>query len=144
MVEPAIGITAAAIATLRPLFANFLTFTSKRFANDSESSFTATVSTKDRPSGDSRPRLSKGSGQEYSAEFAEMLGLEKFGVTTTVTARKPPTWREKRRAKREMQRLGEGKEGDSESQVELNYVKADEVPEWSISVQRTMSVQIDG
>jgi hypothetical protein len=144
MVEPAIGITAAAIATLRPLFKNFLNFTTKRFAYDEETSFSEST----RPSGDSRPKMRKSisSGQSYTPEFAEMLGLSKFGVTTTVTAQKPPGWREKRRIARAEK---ERQIGDAESQTELYFVKGREdeipdVPQWNIGIQRTTTVVIDG
>jgi hypothetical protein len=72
-----------------------------------------------------------------------MLGLNRFGVTTTVTAGKPPTWREKRRIARSERR--ERQINDCESQTELNYIKeVPEVPEWKIGVQRTTTVIIDG
>jgi hypothetical protein len=141
MVEPAIGITAAAIATLRPLFKNFLNFTSKkRGFSESETSFADST----RPCGD-RGLKSRGSGQSYTPEFADMLGLSRFGVTTTVTAAKPPTWRERRRLAKADRREKFAEEG--ESQTELNYVKKEDfvpdVPEWNIGIQRTMTMVID-
>ncbi|KAH8591728.1 hypothetical protein B0O99DRAFT_577950 [Bisporella sp. PMI_857] len=131
MVEPAIGITAAAIATLRPLFANFLTFATKRFANDSETSLASST----RTSTDNKSRIS---AQEYSPEFAEMLGLKRLGTTTYISAAKPPGWRERRR-------IARGKNaiiGDSESQTELKFVNNGEV-NWSNGIRRTTVVFIE-
>jgi hypothetical protein len=125
MVEPAIGITAAAIATLRPLFANFLKFGQKRYTLDSESSQTLTGSYKERMSTSSR-----NSGHSYSAEFAEMMGLEKYGVTTHISAAKQPGWRERRRmAKRN---------SDAESMVQLKPVTSE-----IMGIQTTTVVTIE-
>jgi hypothetical protein len=80
MVEPAIAITAMNIATLRPMFKNVLHFTSKRVEGSFDDESTL------RPSGESQMNLRSGnnvSAKEYSAEFAEMLGLSRVGVTTT-------------------------------------------------------------
>jgi hypothetical protein len=135
MVEPAIAISAAAIATLRPLFKNFRV-TTKRFPNDSELSMST-----DRTSADIRK-----SGQEYSAEFAQMLGLNKYGVTTTITAGKrtstdPWNWIWKKRAETSMR-------NDNESQTELSYVKSeyDGVSpfDWGSGIKTTTTVVIDG
>jgi hypothetical protein len=134
MVEPAIAITAAAIATLRPLFKNFLSFGSKGFANDSETSFAELV----RASGESRVKSPR-SGESYTAEFAEMLGLRGLGVKTTVTAGKSPTWWEKRTIARTERR--ERWIDNCKNQADLNYVKEMlEVPEWKIRVQTSVVI----
>lgn len=112
MIEPAIGITATAIATLRPLFANFLSFATNHPNNDSETSLADST----RMSGESKGR---NSGQEYSPEFAEMLGLKRLGTTTHISARKPPGWRERRRIAM-FEKIGAG---DCESQTELSSME---------------------
>lgn len=76
MVEPAIGITAAAIATLRPLFNSCLHRKSEKSIMSSTDAGSTTTS-KVRPS----------IGQdEYNSEFADMLGLRRIGVTTLISA----------------------------------------------------------
>lgn len=83
LVEPAIGITAASIATLRPLFARWLSSSSGRKKKNISSS---------RLSEDSETVLEPNSGKHsekfqpaYSAEFAKMMGLPQYGVVTTIT-----------------------------------------------------------
>ena len=83
MVEPAIAITAMNIATLRPLFKNFLSFASKRFDSSIDEEDNV------RPSADSRSNFARSnsvSAKDYSVEFAELLGLSRVGVTTHITA----------------------------------------------------------
>lgn len=166
MVEPAIGITAAAIATLRPLFINFLSFSRKRLDPNSAtltSTSTVTSYTKDsRPSGDSRKTLSSRAGSSgsglgpygYSNEFAEMLGLSTYGVTTTVTAGKVETRSERRRrerAEREMEKRRRVGGADCESQTELRDIegKGEEDASgygfgWDVGIKATTTVVIDG
>jgi hypothetical protein len=160
MVEPAIGITAAAIATLRPLFINFLSLTrSKHPATTSTTTLTSSSYTaKDRrPSGVSSRggRSSGGSGPYgYSNEFAEMLGLSTYGVITTVSAGRPETKGERRRRERMEREREKGREivdgvGDAESQTELRDIegKSEEdagVYGWDVGIKATTTVVIDG
>lgn len=86
MVEPAIAITAMNIATLRPLFKNFFTSYKKRFDPSTDS--TGSIG----PLGDLKIELidrnsrNQVQASEYSAEFAQLLGLSRVGVTTEITA----------------------------------------------------------
>ncbi|KAK0118583.1 hypothetical protein ONS95_007469 [Cadophora gregata] len=93
MVEPAIAITAMNIATLRPLFKNFLSsFASKRFDPSSIDSDETL-----RPSNDSRSHFARRnsvSAKDYSVEFAELLGLSRVGVTTHISAGGSPEERD--------------------------------------------------
>jgi len=134
MVEPAIGITAAAIATLRPLFAKFLTMTHTheppKPLSSSESSYRGSSSIEWSSMGSRR----RPSGQEYTAEFAEMLGLQRYGVTTRISAAKPLGWKERRRMAR--RGLEDG------SMTELNDVKEEEVG-WEAGIKRTTVVVIE-
>lgn len=163
MVEPAIGITAAAIATLRPLFTKFLSVSRSDLAAaaaaPSPSSYSlATSYTKEsRPSGDSRKTASRNSSRTgpfgYSNEFAEMLGLSTYGVTTTVTAGRAEARGERRRrerSERERETGHRGVEGgDCESQTELAIMegKSDEDAAgygWDVGIKATTTVVIDG
>lgn len=81
IVEPAIAITAINIATLRPLFKSALHFTSRRWEtslDDDESSFLNS----------NREALGRNSvrREEFSTEFADLLGLSRVGVTTEISA----------------------------------------------------------
>ncbi|KAL2064632.1 hypothetical protein VTL71DRAFT_3769 [Oculimacula yallundae] len=122
MVEPAIAITAMNIATLRPLFKNFLSFASKRFDS--------TIDSEDqtRPSGDSRHNLAgqRVSAKDYSVEFAELLGLSRVGVTTHISAGGSEAERDRLRnrwtSRRGHSYKEEKRRSDDESQMELNYV----------------------
>lgn len=159
MVEPAIGITAAAIATLRPLFINFLSMARKHNPASPPSTSTVTSYTKDtRPSGDSRKALtSRGSAGSssygYSNEFAEMLGLSTYGVTTTVSAGKVETRGERRRRERMEREQEKGRRmiGDAESQSELRHIEGGSKSEedaggygWDVGIKATTTVVIDG
>lgn len=73
-----------------------------------------------RSSTGSRQASSCGSGQAYSAEFAEVLGLSRYGVTTHISAAKPPGWKERRRTRRM------GSLGDEEGLTELSLREGDE------------------
>lgn len=97
LVEPAIGITAAAIATLRPLFKNFLVA-----APFGKARHTRNMELTSRDSSESAMVVRPGSGRDaaYSREFAAMLGLRDIGVTTTITAggeMQESLWRRKKR-----------------------------------------------
>lgn len=85
IIEPAIALTAAAFATLRPLFQKF--FPSKPTILPPVKTGTQTSS-----SNASKENLDgKGqrySGDSYTSEFAQMLGLCRTGVTTTIYADK--------------------------------------------------------
>jgi hypothetical protein len=84
MVEPAIAITAMNIATLRPLFKNFFNFATKRFDTsiNTQNSDGTLVDFKSE-------FMHQGNNiraNEYSAEFAQLLGLSRWGVTTEISA----------------------------------------------------------
>jgi hypothetical protein len=77
-VEPAIGLTAAAFATLRPLFQRILS-RQRAFSSYSHASQGSI-----RKYSTDRPRISE---DEYSKQFAAMLGLSaQYGVRTYVYA----------------------------------------------------------
>ena len=78
MVEPAIAITAAAIATLRPMFKNSFVFARKRFY--------ASIDDDDSLGRESQQPLENSDYNAFSDEFAEMLGLSRVGVTTNISA----------------------------------------------------------
>lgn len=78
MVEPAIAITAAAIATLRPMFKNSFIFACKRFY--------ASIDDDDSLGRESQQALENSDYNAFSDEFAEMLGLSRVGVTTNISA----------------------------------------------------------
>jgi len=148
MVEPAIGITAAAIATLRPLFVNFLSLSRKHLdAQGNNTSLVSTSTLTTTQTKDSRP--SAGS-YGYSSEFAEMLGLSKYGVTTTVSAGRVETRGERRRRERvEREREKRVRDGDCESQTELRDVEGKSESDtsgfgWDGRIQTTTTVIIDG
>lgn len=152
MVEPAIGITAAAIATLRPLFVNFLSLSRKHLEGQgnntsSTATLTKTYTKESRPSASSR-----GSNGPfgYSNEFAEMLGLSTYGVTTTVSAGKVETRGERRRRERaEREREKKVSSGDCESQTELRDIEGKCESDasgfgWDVGIKATTTVVIDG
>ncbi|PMD40948.1 hypothetical protein L207DRAFT_488948 [Hyaloscypha variabilis F] len=119
MVEPAIAITAMNIATLRPMFKNFFNFASKKLDSVDEDD--------GRPSGDSqkpfRGHANSVNANDYSVEFAELLGLSRVGVTTMITAGGSDAERSQMRKRFTMRRGSSSKEKyDSESQTELNPV----------------------
>jgi hypothetical protein len=120
MVEPAIAITAMNIATLRPLFKNFFNFASKRFDGSIDED-------EGRASGDSQKRLrahgNSVNANDYSVEFAELLGLSRVGVTTLITAGGSDAERSQMRKRFALRRPSTVKEkSDTESQTELNPV----------------------
>ncbi|PVH79007.1 hypothetical protein DL98DRAFT_461678 [Cadophora sp. DSE1049] len=127
MVEPAIAITAMNIATLRPLFKNFLSFASKRFDPSIDSDETL------RPSNDSRSQFARRnsvSAKDYSVEFAELLGLSRVGVTTHISAGGSAAERDQLRKRWTLRRSGrsfkeEKQRSYNESQTELNSVLGD-------------------
>jgi hypothetical protein len=148
MVEPAIGITAAAIATLRPLFVNFLSLSRKHLDSSSNpytTSSTASLANsyrkESRPSASSRGSLGPCG---YTNEFAEMLGLSTYGVTTTVSAGRVEGRRERRRRER-----AERAKGDCESQTELEDIEGKSESDasgfgWDVGIKATTTVVIDG
>lgn len=133
MVEPAIAITAMNIATLRPLFKNFLSFASKRFDSSIDSEETL------RPSNDSRSQFARRnsvSAKDYSVEFAELLGLSRVGVTTHISAGGSAAERDQMRKRWTLRRSERRSFGNreekqrneniyNESQTELNSVLGD-------------------
>ena len=148
MVEPAIGITAAAIATLRPLFVNFLSLSRKRLDGSGNNTYSTSTSTLTSTyTKDSRPSVSS---YGYSDEFAEMLGLSKFGVTTTVTAGRTETKSERRRRERtEREREKRMIDRDTESQTELRDIEGQSESGvggygWDVGIKATTVVVIDG
>jgi hypothetical protein len=71
-----------------------------------------------------------------------MLGLSPFGVTTTVTAAKPPTWREKRRMARK-ERMERRYDGESVMALnDMEYNKGSSI--WNINIKRSMTVVVEG
>ncbi|CAG8955036.1 hypothetical protein HYFRA_00007050 [Hymenoscyphus fraxineus] len=124
MVEPAIAITASNIATLRPLVKNSFFFARRRFDSDLDSdgrpSYDSTYTSKS----ENRTRP-----QEYSAEFAEMLGLTKVGVTTEISANNQP---EKPRPRRPFSMARE----KSDSELQLN--EQTEEMDWSFITATTV------
>lgn len=120
--------TAASIATLRPLFQNFLL--APYFGNKQK----RPQELESRDSADSNFVLRPGSGQNlaYSAEFAMMMGLRDTGVTTTITAGGKEGAASKsafrnRRSKIGVGKLWAGKDVDNNtSQTELNKVRTQE------------------
>jgi len=131
MVEPAIAITAMNFATLRPMFSSFLHFASKRFDNDVESINT-------RPSAESRVRGNSVNAKEYSAEFAELLGLSRVGVTTHISAGAPE---KDQMRKRFTMKKGSTRLLGNESQTELNAVSPISLPEGKYGIDWTMGIK---
>jgi hypothetical protein len=139
MVEPAIAITAMNIATLRPLFKNFH-FSSKRYdgsIDDDEES---------RVSGESQKRLrahgNSVNANDYSVEFAQLLGLSRVGVTTVITGGGSDAERKQMRKRFALGRPSTPKEkSDNESQTELNPVSSlsDHI-DWSGGIKATTVV----
>jgi hypothetical protein len=139
MVEPAIAITAMNIATLRPMFKNFFHFASKKFDGPIDEN-------ESRASDDSQKRF-RGHGNsvyanDYSMEFAQLLGLSRVGVTTLITAGGSDAER-KQMKKRFMLRRGSAvrEKSDTESQTELNPVPmfGDSI-DWSGGIKATTVV----
>jgi hypothetical protein len=141
MVEPAIAITAMNIATLRPMFKNVLHFASKRVDGSFDDESTL------RPSGESQMRLRSGnnvSAKEYSAEFAEMLGLSRVGVTTTISGGGSDTEKAHLRRRFTLRKPSVVKEEvQNESQTELHYVPSlpDNV-DWNSVIKTTTVITI--
>ncbi len=106
MVEPAIAITAMNIATLRPLFKNFFLFASKRFdarIDDEDQDLSmqpddTELSTSGHACGKNAGSWNSVQANDYSVEFAEMLGLSRLGITTEITG--GGSEREKAKARR--------------------------------------------
>lgn len=143
IVEPAIGITAAAIATLRPLFMRFLSFSAKRFPIDeSATSIAEDLSHSNESQGKTPPH--RKSGQEWSPEFAEMLGLSRFGVTTKITAEQPPSWWQRRHTtfQQKLERKFDGDSGTALNEINGEYTSA--VSSWNINIKRSMTVVVEG
>jgi len=136
MVEPAIAISAAAIATLRPMFKNFFVFARKRFDSN--------IDDEEKPSGGSQHALT---GKEYSAEFAEMLGLSRYGVTTIISAGGSELEQETKR--RGLSRLGVwGEKQPAESQTELHRVESEDEAgagglHWNMGIKKTTIITYD-
>ena len=142
MVEPAIAITAAAIATLRPMFKNFFVFARKRFDSN--------IDDEDRPSGESQQSLKNSEYNAFSDEFAEMLGLSRFGVTTHISAGHGNCAERNHIGARVVARVGSRLAGrmtarhDSESQTELRDVtKEEEGLDWSSGIKKTTVISYE-
>ena len=84
LIEPAIALTAASFATLRPLFTAILSRRRRAFSEISGNS-AITLGNKANAHRYFRP-FDK---DEYTAQFAEMLGLHGMGVTTFIYADRP-------------------------------------------------------
>ncbi|PMD63906.1 uncharacterized protein K444DRAFT_522085 [Hyaloscypha bicolor E] len=139
MVEPAIAITAMNIATLRPMFKNFFHFASKKFDGSIDEN-------EGRASDDSQKRFRGHSNSvnanDYSVEFAQLLGLSRVGVTTLITAGGSDAERNQMRKRFTLRRGSAMREkSDSESQTELNPVPTlgDEI-DWSGGIKATTVV----
>ena len=123
MVEPAIAITAMNIATLRPMFKNVFVFAKKRVDHSVDEEDT-------RPSGESSSALPRKkfsnsvSANEYSLEFAEMLGLSRVGVTTEISAGGSNSERDHIRRRFSTAKIlpFRSEKHKNESQTELNLV----------------------
>jgi hypothetical protein len=145
MVEPAIAITAMNIATLRPMFKNFFHFASTKKLD-------STVDSEEgRSSDDSQNSQKRYRGHanyvnanEYSMEFAQLLGLSRVGVTTSITAGGSEEERNQMRkrfmlGKRSRSAMRE--KHDTESQTELNPVPMPEDSiDWSGGIKATTVV----
>jgi hypothetical protein len=138
MVEPAIAITAMNIATLRPMFKNFFHFASKKFDSsiDEEES---------RASNDSQKRFrghaNSVNANDYSVEFAQLLGLSRVGVTTLITAGGSDAERNQMKKRFALGRPSTAREkSDSESQTELNPVPVEDNIDWSGGIKATTVV----
>jgi hypothetical protein len=145
MVEPAIAITAMNIATLRPMFNNFFHFASSKRLD-------STVDSEEgRSSDDSQFSQTRFRGHanyvnanEYSVEFAQLLGLSRVGVTTSITAGGSE---EERKQMKNIFMLGKRSRSamrekcDTESQTELNPVPMPEnSTDWSGGIKATTVV----
>lgn len=84
LIEPAIALTAASFATLRPLFTTMLSRRRRAFSEISGNSG-ITTGNKAHAHRYFRP-FDK---DDYTAQFAEMLGLTGMGVTTLIYADRP-------------------------------------------------------
>lgn len=135
MVEPAIGITAAAIATLRPLFSTFLLRKRPGHSHDDDSD--------DRKLAESRQAVTPNArdGESYGFEFAEMLGLKRVGVTTVISAQGGDrSW--KARLRNPLHRT----DFFASSQIELNDGASQEeltAPDWNAGITKTTVITID-
>lgn len=138
MVEPAIAISAMNIATLRPLFKSFFKTFSKVFdpATDSEGSI--------GPLGDLKMELiSQNSVQasEYTAEFAQLLGLSRVGVTTEISAGTNEKQPRKRRftLRQTTSRISDN---DFGSQTELKGVNSPSFSDgdWAMGITATTTI----
>lgn len=138
LVEPAIGITAAAIATLRPLFKNLLSRRKRHRSTELGSSA-------------GRGQFVRSSnGQDiYSVGFADMLGLRRVGVTTVISAvseaeRKAERLEMKRKAK--LRKLTGEDLYYNTSQTELNDGASEETAnelDWTRGITKTTIVTIE-
>lgn len=142
MVEPAIAITAAAIATLRPMFKSFFVFARKRFD--------ANIDGDDRPSEESKQSLNNSECNVFSDEFAEMLGLSRYGVTTHISAGSRSDSERSQIKNRVLARVGPrmGKrmpgQHDNESQTELRQVtKEEESLDWNSGIMKTTVISYE-
>lgn len=104
MVEPAMAITAMNIATLRPLFRHCFRYAAKRFESTTDVDDDAAAA-RASDLGPDYKREHSVSAQELSAEFANLLGLSRVGVTTNISAgRREPSRRPWRRRSRSRSR----------------------------------------
>ncbi|KAF4633857.1 hypothetical protein G7Y89_g4267 [Cudoniella acicularis] len=139
MVEPAIAITASNIATLRPMFKSFFLFASKRFDT--------TIDEEERSSSESYNMKGRNFvlAQDYSVEFAEMLGLSRVGVTTEISA--GGSQQERDHIRRRFGLSRRAFQERNESQAQLRNIpklpeKADGV-DWNAGIKTTTTITID-
>ncbi|PQE09016.1 hypothetical protein CJF32_00002615 [Rutstroemia sp. NJR-2017a WRK4] len=130
LVEPAIGLTAASFATLRSLFQRILS------RQRAYSSYSHTSKTSIRKYSTDRPRISE---DEYSKQFAEMLGLSaQYGVRTYVYADRRIMLKEDlERAEAEKARNEEGDDSMAASMLSHREQSID----WTAGVKTTVITQ---
>lgn len=135
IIEPAIALTAAAFATLRPLFQKATCCT----ARSSPKVYTSSSETDTDNKSGSRAQLARYSGDSYTSEFAAMLGLSRVGVTTTITANKRIRRDVDDGEKGTRRWLGRHRKGDSET--ELHAIEScDESIDWKGGIHTTTTV----
>ncbi|KAH8671833.1 hypothetical protein BGZ60DRAFT_485558 [Tricladium varicosporioides] len=138
MVEPAIAITASNIATLRPMFKNFFLFASKRFDN--------TIDIEDRSSGESYNFKERGhtNAQDYSIEFAQMLGLSRAGVTTEISAGGSQPERDYIKKRFGMSRRGFRERNESQTQLHSMpaFPEGSDGMDWNSGIKITTTTTI--
>jgi hypothetical protein len=141
MVEPAIAITAAAIATLRPMFKNFFFFARKRFYED--------IDDDDSLGRESQQALENSDYNAFSDEFAEMLGLSRVGVTTHISAGDGSDAERNQIRNRMLAKVGSKLprrlpgQHDNERQTELRGREEEKGSDWSSGITKTTVISYE-